>query len=311
MTSPTTFPEPPDVGGIQLGHGQSRLRFEDIAEDGRLRLEGVWPAIGPILWGKMEVASALLRLGADGVRAVLTYVALEGGRDPISVRALAEHEVRWQLGRTVDASGNTTRFTLDTWLVSDGPRGVAGNPGANPASEERVRMARAYGQHVFTRPAAPKGQHRVTSLGDPLFDGLAAPTVVLREPALLLELPAGATLLEAAPHLDPTPIVFGLCHTDGNQHVNFLAYPRLAEEAALRRLAEIGADTRVLARTAAVAYRKPCFAGQTVRLVIQAFEEQGAPGAVVVFLPADQASAPPTLADVERPLAVVRLGFGG
>ncbi len=55
-----TFPEAPDRANATLGKGTTRLRFEDISQDGRLRLEGVWPPIGPILWGQMDVANALL-----------------------------------------------------------------------------------------------------------------------------------------------------------------------------------------------------------------------------------------------------------
>lgn len=305
------FPEPPEVSGIQLGHGHSRLRFEDVAQDGRLRLEGIWPAIGPILWGKMEVANALLRLGGDGVRAVLTYVQLEGGADPISVRAPCDQEVRWRLGRSVDEAGQTTRVLFDTWLLSSAPRGVPGNPGANPVSDERVRVARAYGQHVFTRPAAPAGQHRVLGVDDPLFAGLPVQTAPYRDPRALLALPSGAVALEATPRFDVAPLVFGLCHTDGNQHVNFLSYPRLAEEAALRRFAELGRDPRRLARRAEVSYRKPCFAGDVVRLLMQAFEREHEIGVVAVFLPEAAAKERriADLSEVERPLAVARLGF--
>lgn len=303
------FPEPPDVGGIQVGHGQTRLRFEDVAQDGRLRLEGIWPAIGPILWGKMEVAHALLRLGAGGVRAVLTYVQLEGGEDPVSVRAFCEQEVRWRLGRSVDDSARTTRVLFDTWLLSSAPRGVPGNPGMDPASGERVCVARAYGQHVFTRPAARAGEHRVTQIEDPLLDELPVVTTEFREPRALLELPAGATAIDPAPRADGAPTVFGLCHTDGNQHVNFLTYPRLAEEAALRRFVELDRGARRLARRAEVSYRKPSFAGDVVRIVMQAFEASGEIGVVAAFVPESAVRDYATLSEIDRPLAVVRVGF--
>ncbi|MCK6532545.1 MAG: hypothetical protein L6Q84_06190 [Polyangiaceae bacterium] len=305
------FPEPPDVSGIQLGHGQTRLRFEDVAQDGRLRLEGIWPAIGPILWGKMDVASALLRLGGEGIRAVLTYVQLEGGDDPVSVRAFCEQEVRWRLGRSVDPAGATTRLLFDTWLISSAPRGVPGNPGMDPPGAERVRVARAHGQHVFTRPAAPAGQHRVEHISDPLLDALPIVAAEYRDPRALLALPAGAVAIDVAPRADLAPTVFGLCHTDGNQHVNFLAYPRLAEEAALRRFVELGRGARRLARRAEVSYRKPSFAGDAVRIVMQAFELGDELGVVAVFVPEDQNAPVQSLAELARPLAVVRLGFGG
>lgn len=304
------FPEPPEVAGIQLGHGTTRLRFEDVAQDGRLRLEGIWPAIGPILWGRMEVANALLRLGMQGVRAVLTYVQLEGGEEPVSVRALCEQEVRWQLGATLDESGAVTRVLFDTWLLSSAPRGLANNPGMDPVSEERVSVARAYGQHVFTRPAARAGEHRVTAIDDPLFADSTLRPSPYRDPNALLSLPPGTTALDPTPRVDPAPVVFGLCHTDGNQHVNFLAYPRLVEEAALRRFAELGRDPKRLARRAEVAYRKPCFAGDVVRLVMQAFEQGDELGVVAAFVPdSGKEHAARALTEIERPLCVARVGF--
>ncbi len=86
--------------------------------------------------------------------------------------------------------------------------------------------------------------------------------------------------------LDPTPVVFGLVHTDPNQHANFLAYPSFAEDAALRRLRELGESTSVLARVMEVGYRKPSFAGETLGLVLQAFRWNGDLGIVAAFVDA-------------------------
>lgn len=310
--SPNQFPEPPLVSGIQLGRGQTRLRFEDVAQDGRLRLEGIWPAIGPILWGKMEVAEALLRLGAQGIRAVLSYVQLEGGSEPVSVRALCEQEVRWRIGHTTDADGQLNRLVFDTWLSTSAPLGESGNPGAPPVAETRVRVARAYGQHVFTRPVAAPGRHRVLSLADPLLDDLPGPRVSWRDPLSVLDIPDAAELLDVVPRPDLAPTVFGLCHTDGNQHVNFLSYPRLVEEAALRRFAELGLGARRLARRAEVGYRKPCFAGDVMRIVMQAYRSAGELGVVAAFV-ADEAVRgtvePTSFAAIGRPHCVARVTF--
>lgn len=304
------FPEPPVVGGIQLGAGQTRLRFEDVAQDGRLRLEGIWPAIGPILWGKMQVAETLARLGERGVRAVLSYVQLEGGSDPISVRAKCDQEVRWRISHTVDEHGKVTRLLFDTWLITSAPLGQANHPGGPPASSERVRVARAYGQHVFTRPTAPPGQHRVLELDDPLLEGLERERTEFRDPSALFVPPPGAEPLDASPRADALPTVFGLCHSDGNQHVNFLSYPRLAEEAALRRFAELGLGARRLARRAEVGYRKPSFAGEAVRLVTQVFRSAGELEVIAAFFDDDaRGDAGSDWSGFGRPRCVARLGF--
>src|SRR5436853_197925 len=60
-----------------------------------------------------------------------------------------------------------------------------------------------------------------------------------RAPECLLDEPAHATPLEPEPRAD-APVVFGIGHTDSNQHVNSLVYLRRFEEGVLRRLAELG-----------------------------------------------------------------------
>jgi hypothetical protein len=77
--------------------------------------------------------------------------------------------------------------------------------------------------------------------------------------------------------VDPVPLTLGVMHTDSNQHVNSLVYPRLFEEAALRRFALLGRPTQVLARSIDIAYRRPSFAGDTLRIFVRAFEN-GASG---------------------------------
>jgi hypothetical protein len=62
----------------------------------------------------------------------------------------------------------------------------------------------------------------------------------------------------------------------------------------LRRFASLGKSTRVLSRTLEVAFRKPFFAGDTVRVSLRAF---AAPndrlGSAGVFVPPNDASAKP------------------
>jgi hypothetical protein len=108
--------------------------------------------------------------------------------------------------------------------------------------------------------------------------------------------------------LDPVPIPFGPVHTDSNMHVNSLVYVRLFEEAALRRFAALGRGTGVLGRTLDIAYRRPCFAGQTVRFVERAFEEGGRLGVVAALVDAKDAESDAALS-AARPHAFARLTF--
>lgn len=296
------IPERPEVLPEQIGTGTTRPRYEDIAQDGRMRLEGIWPPIGPILWGgRLPIVRPLGRLGQSGVRSVLTRVVLWGGSEPISVHNPVEHELVYRLAHSVNAGGEIDRIVFETWLTSHAPRGVPNDP-SRVARGERVEVARAYGLHVFTRPAAPPGEHRVSELDDPELERVPAIRSPRRDALELASLPDGAEALEPEATADDATIAFGLAHTDGNQHVNFLAYPRLAEDAALRRFSKLGLGSRRLARFAEVGYRKPCFAGQRVRILLRAFSHQEALGALASFVV--ESDGP-----VDKPHCLVRLLF--
>jgi hypothetical protein len=276
------FPELPEVADHQRGERDLGVRYEDLTQDSRLRLEGVWPAMGRILWTDLPVAQSLGRLAAQGIRNVLARVLMQCENEPLTARLPAKSEVRYELAHTVDAEGRPNRRLLLTHLRTLGWRGTPDNPVALPTGD-RVLAARAYGMHVFTRPTARGGDHRVLELHDEVLGDELGPRVELPAPQELLELPAGATWIEPAPTPDPAPTVFGLSHTDGNQHVNFQAYPRLVEDAALRRLHALHLGGRWLGRRLEVAYRKPCFAGERMQIVVRAFERGEARGVVAAF----------------------------
>jgi hypothetical protein len=83
-----------------------------------------------------------------------------------------------------------------------------------------------------------------------------------------------------------------VAHTDSNQHVNSLVYPRLFEDAALRRFAALGRlKPPVLSRHVEAAFRKPCFAGETYAVALQAFTLEGRLGAVGKFVSQADASS--------------------
>jgi hypothetical protein len=214
------------------------------------------------------------------------------------VHNLVEHELRYRLAHSVDAGGSVDRIVFETWLESHAPRGVPNDP-SRALQGERVEVARAYGLHVFTRPAAPPGEHRVLELDDPELERVPEARSPRRDALELLALPDGAEPLEPAATPDAAVIAFGLAHTDGNQHVNFLAYPRLVEDATLRRLSALGFGSRRLARFAEIGYRKPCFAGDRVRILLRAFRFQGELGAVAAFVP--------ETGDEARPNCTVRM----
>jgi hypothetical protein len=118
----------------------------------------------------------------------------------------------------------------------------------------------------------------------------------------------GATALEPEPRLDSVPFTFGLVHTDSNMHVNSLIYLRMFEEAALRRFVELGRGAKWLARHIDIAYRKPCFAGQTMRVSQQAFLHERRLGVVASLVP-EPAAAVGEAPGSARPHTYMRMMF--
>ncbi len=246
--------------------GRVSLRFEDVTQDGRLVLEALPSALGPTVWrGLLDRSPAFRACYAHGVFPILSRFRLEGTAGPFSANGRVEAEGTYRMARAADG-----RFILDVWADLYAPIGHTHGP-TSPEGE-RVLAGRILAEQVLTRPFAPAGERRVTALD---FEG--APVVTETRPSpppfeAVATLPVGAVPLEDAPRLDGVPVVFGVFHTDGNMHVNSLAYLRVLEEAALRRFVELGRGSRVLGRSIDITYRKPCFAGQTMRVALQAFE---------------------------------------
>ena len=278
------------------------LRFEDVSQEGRLVLEAIPSTLGQTLWNpKLTPDPVPAELTAQDVVPILSRFQLAGYDGPISVLAPIDATWTHQLARTEQG-----RFTHDAWLDLHGPRGRT--YGTVDGAGERLLVGRLYAEQVLTRPFAPAGQRRVTDadMGELLA---TLPRRAEHAPASsLLDVPAGATPLEAARSPDEAVTIFGLMHTDSNQHVNSLVYPRLFEEAALRRLHRLGKKTQLLARELEIAYRKPCFAGQAVRVVQQGFELEGRAGMSAALFDDDVTREPESLAKA-RPYTFARFLF--
>jgi hypothetical protein len=281
------------------------LRFEDVAQDGRLVLEALPPALTTTVWRGLLPGSDVARaFGAQGIVPILARLRMEGTAGPFSASAIVEAEGTFRLAPADDG-----RFMLDMWADLYAPIGKT--YGFPDRAGERALAGRVLAEHVLTRPFAEAGERRVTSLH---FSGASGtPGSMETLPALprfetIATLPEGATPLEPTIRLDPVPLAFGVVHTDSNGHVNSLVYLRLFEEAALRRFVAVGRRADVLARTVDIGYRKPCFAGQVMRVAQQAFESDGRVGVIAVLVPESEAASDESLS-VTRPHAYVRMGF--
>jgi acyl-CoA thioesterase FadM len=278
------------------------LRFEDVTQEGRLVLEALPNALGPTVWrGILAHDPTSAATFAAGIVPILSRFVLEGAPGPFSANVPVEAEGTCQLARTDDG-----RYVLDMWAELFGP--IGRTYGSTERAGERAVAGRVFAEHVLTRPFAPPGERRVTSLDYP-----GAPVVTVTRPPspayeVIASLPDGATPLEPAMRVDPVPVTFGLVHTDSNMHVNSLVYLRVFEEAALRRFAALGRGSVLLGRMLDIAYRKPCFAGQTMHVVQQAFEADGKLGVAAALVDAKDAQSDATIARA-KPHVYVRMLF--
>ena len=299
------IPAAPQVPDKQRGTGAFPVRYEDISQDGRLLLEAATNGLDVAVWHHILREHAFARAALrQGILPILTRLLVEATPGPFSVERPIQAEGCYSLAHGCDESGAVNRLYLNMWAELWAPRGLTYGPKPRGAGEQAV-AARLFAEHVLTRPFGPPEQRRVLRLEVPGEQPVPADRYDPPPHASLLELPAGATPLDEALAPDPVPMAFGLRHTDSNRHVNSLVYPRLFEEAALRRFAAHGLETAVLARALEIDFRKPAFAGDLLRIALRAFRLGDRLGACGVFVDDTDAHDLATA----RPRAWVRLLF--
>ncbi len=258
----------------QRTQGQIDPRYEDITQDGRVRIDAFPVGFG-LVWRQIRVSPQIRHaLRENGIIPILTRFELEGLPGPFAVERAIEVEGGYTLSRSEDEAGRVTRLFLDMDVELWGSKGRTNLPPPDDAGA-RALVGRAWAEHTFTRPFAPPSDRKVIALPVDGKDFVPTARRAWKPPRAAMDLPFGARALEPALTEDPVSTAFGLSHTDSNQHVNSLVYPRLFEEASLRRLAALGRDTTVLARRLDIAYRRPSFAGEKVKVALRAFELEG------------------------------------
>jgi len=292
------FPPPPGPD-VPRATGNYPLRFEDLSQDGRVHLEPIVASVDAAVWRPLLNTSAVSRaLHASGVRPVFTRLALEVGPARLELGEVLTAEGAYEIAHEPDGRGGAVRLFLNMWTT------IWVEPSKHRAT--RASVGRLFAEHQLTRPHAPPGARRVVALpGDePL------PRAEYRSPRheSLLDLAPDREWLEPALGDDAGPVRFGLSHTDVNQHVNSLVYPRLFGEAALRRFHGLGAATRTLASRLHIAFRKPFFAGDAATIELRVYREVLSQelGAVGTFRTAGEAGGGE---ERQKPHVYVDLGF--
>ena len=298
LVSFAALPEPP--ADIDWHAAEVPSRFEDITQDGRLQLASLLPGLGATTWRHLLAHPDSKRLLEGGIVPILSRIAIESGVGPFSAGHPLAARGAYAFTHTTGAGGEVDRLLLSMWLEVKAP--IGRTYGAPPDGAGTPAFAgRVYAEHTVTRPFASSPEERRVQAADLAgLAGVPGERVEAVAPASLEALPQGAVALDDTSRADAATIHFGLVHTDSNQHVNSLVYLRLFEEAALRRLAEHGVRGAHIATRAHLAYRKPCFAGDAVRIELRAYEHEGQHGAVGSFVPEGGG----------RPYCHVSLAFG-
>jgi acyl-CoA thioesterase FadM len=302
------LPPLPDLPDTQRATGTFPVRYEDIAQDGRLLLEATTTALGAGVWNPLIARHALTPyMRAEGIVPILTRIVIEGTAGPFAVQGRLTAHGAFELAHARGANGDVERIFLNMWADVTAPIGRTHGPPPERAGE-MVTAGRIFAEHVFTRLFAPPGERKVTRFDAAGVEALPPKAQATRALPAILELPPGAVPLGDAIRVDTTPVVFGITHTDSNQHVNSLVYPRLFEDAALRRFASLGKSSAVLARSIEIGFRKPCFAGETMRIALRAYALGDKLGAYGVFVTEKDAASESALASA-RPHAFVHTVF--
>ncbi|MCP4449569.1 MAG: hypothetical protein GY811_30185 [Myxococcales bacterium] len=276
------IPQMPDTAEVVRATAAISMRYEDVAQDGRLMTIGMPHALTS-LWRESVQAMPIWEARKVGIMPILAQMWARGTDERIHVGKPSHCEGAAMLAHTADKEGNVERILLDMHAKIYATRGSVLGPKPAEAGE-LVVAGEVYARHVFTRLFAKPGSRRVHKLEVP--GGPAVPECQvdwIDEGAMLPAMPGCNWLDDEATASSYEPL-FAPHHCDSNQHVNSLVYPRLFEDAAQQRFAESDAGSEKLSREVALSFRRPFFAGQRAQMQLRAFkmgEEIGCIGAFV------------------------------
>jgi hypothetical protein len=256
------IPEVPPSRGLGQDGGKASLlpRYEDIAQDGRLQLTALMPGLGAAVWrALLSRVPAIETFRAQGILPILRRLVLVGEDRSVSVNVPVEYTGSFRLAR--EKGGE--RLFANMWLEARAPiaHTAAPNP---PADAESVLVGRVFAEHVLTRPFAPPAERKVTRLDAPGVPSIPEDEHELETAEALLESAAG-------PLEEAGDFTFAMLHTDSNQHVNSMVYPRVFEERVATKLvqdARIPSPHLLLARAMELRWRRPFFAGERASIAM-------------------------------------------
>lgn len=261
-----------------------QIRYDDLTQHGHIKQVTLPMVLAKVCMEKLWANHPLVVTRKQGIVPILSRLVIESEPIAVSFGAPLEGRGRIEIAKEQAQDGSVSALFMNShaevWAIPS-----RRNPGVDPKSREHVRIGRAFGEHVLTRPFGPPDQRKVLRFDVPGQPALPDATHARVRVEQNVELPEGATPLDATFLPDDAAWSFGLIHTDLNQHVNSLVYARMFEEAAVRRAARHGHNKALFAQKLSLCYRKPCFAGESIQCWLQAYELNGAFGVVGYLAP--------------------------
>jgi acyl-CoA thioesterase FadM len=252
---------------------EAPFSFEEISERGSLKLTSILRTTAPRhfeLW--LDKIGGPTFFESTGLFLPIVAFDLFVTDQPIQYREPLEIDVTIRLGRQVDASGDVRR------IVSESISEVYSK---HAETGDRVLVARNLKHNAITRNDPDPAKRRVVELPDSmLVSGMPERIVALASVTDLATPPAGYA--ESSFFEDTEPHYWSYQQTDMNQHIHAMEYVRMMELFATDHLARAGWSSRdCLIERARVAFRKPCFTGESYRRNQRLYRNPGASPAVL------------------------------
>src|SRR4051794_32481503 len=103
------LPPRPSLPSTQQATASFPLRYEDIAQDGRLVLEASSQGLGESVWKKLLVGPPIATCFERGIVPILTRLAVEGTAGPFSIGRALTADGAYELAHSVGADGEVLR----------------------------------------------------------------------------------------------------------------------------------------------------------------------------------------------------------
>ena len=285
MQTSQSLPSSPPEASSSSARARFDLRYDDLTQHGHVKQAILPMVLGRVCFDKLWANHPLYETRKQGIVPILSRLVLESEAIAVSFTAPLEGAGRIEVAHERDAAGHVSALFLngfaEIWGMSSRRNAAHGGK-----PKQLVRVGRAFGEHVLTRPFGDPSERKVLAFD--VFGQPAVPSAQHQRERVdqTASLPPGAQPLDLDFRPDEAVWTFGLAHTDLNQHVNSLVYARLFEEAALRRCALHSRNRGLLARRLELTYRKPCFAGENLVCMVQSYVLEGEVGAIGYLAPA-------------------------